>query len=824
MNLIKFLTLTATFFSSNILFSAVEKTPIVPTLSKPTAKTVSQSKNIPSEHVKAAIDTAPKTVPAAKTMTSTTSVNTHTAPVRSTAKPNVAISKNNGSSHVIVPYLKELQNAQMSPAIIAGWQELYEKFLQANDANSSATADSSAVIPGLIQDPANLKTLLTTNFFNLMAAYLNPATFPKLANDPDSQIHFNYTTTHLRDATIRLGSISSITDVSGTPTVQFKGDCRDMGIIVNIQNNTDAQFSINQTSLDGTKTIQIGQLNPGLNEVNLHTAALQTSADATKSTIATTSNYFEIVENGTENNWLISIKLMTGSELLASLEPISSTKPDIFLMNGEPTAARYIAKPNNVYLVLTNLPTSINTNTQMNKRIQALDITEFSGPFLMTLQINPINDTTSQTNSTEPTIINQPSMISVQIINPLLTPNKKTNLKFNLPLFIIPEFLWKTPTNTPSTLQAYWMIIHTIYLKALSSTLINKNNFGNSFEYFKTLECFDENKACRIVIDLFSILESGKTLFDAQWIIGSSVYEASKKIIFDIDQINSSQNAEDKIIANSQDAAIINCTCQINNNFFKKKNLNSNFNNLYQIPYEQFHLFTIPNLNNLNKFIVFADLKKIDDNKTLFTITNKKNTILFKKTLYNITSFNSIEINFITNNKKWSGSTLEFNKDIESSPSKKFEIQYQKLNKQFSLKALPFIRKNKKTFQHVIEFTKQPPIENLYIEAYEKRNISSYATYNLIKNNNSPSFLQKLTLADWMNGISLISVIKNDKETKSQKNLIIKFYKEKKYLGELTFKNIKKSIKAYNLKSSNFDPAFDIYLTTEIILKYKLSH
>lgn len=830
MNLIKFLTLTATFFSSNILFSAVEKTPIVPTLSKPTAKTVSQSKNIPSEHVKAAIDTAPKTVPAAKTMTSTTSVNPHAAPVSSTAKPKMAVSKNNGSSHVIVPYLKELQNAQMSPAIIAGWQELYEKFLQANDTNSSPTADSSAVIPGLIQDPANLKTLLTTNFFNLMAAYLHPASFPKLANDPDSQIHFNYATTHLRDTAIRLGSISSITDVSGAPTVQFKGDCRDMGIIVNIQNNTDAQFSINQTSLDGTKTIQIGQLNPGLNEVNLHTAALQTSADATKSTIATTSNYFEIVENGTESTIQINLKIMSGTEFVTFLQSLPkndpSQEPDTVLMNGLPTSSKYLATPQDWYLVLIqNVSTTTASTPNPNQRIQAINLSKISEPYLLSMQINqePIKIKSTTMNVLQPSITT-----ALKIQNKSLNTTK-------YPLFILPQFLWNNPT-----LQAYWMLINSNLIATLSDDkFFGPKTFGDAFEYFSGLGCFDMQHKYAFCIDLYNLLKPGNQFHDTSWLIGSGLFATDLQHCKDFPQLHSSQDSNGNIIANGSGFFYLNFKVQLypqatnepnNNKLFATKG----FLSVYAKPSYQSCNFLCSILTTDIKDGVFAELTEIQSGVYNLLWTDKKNKHLNHQFLYLNNPIDKITIDFINQNKNWTGSIVPSHLlNLKIGIKNDFKVTYESMptaNKHLlSIQATSPIDKS-----GIIRTTyfKTLPITDLYYDLYKTFQGADFTRCHIIQNGNLPLFLSNLTTQDWKNGIYLIpSIIKNTHTiSQNPEYLTVTFYKsDKTLLGSINSKGyyqnnpatpgIQHFVNFYSIYSNAFNPLFDGALASGILIK-----
>lgn len=754
------------------------------------------------------------------------------------------------------PYTKELQAAKMAPAIVQGWQALYEKFLQTNP-SSPATQPNTAQTTTAAQDgnQSPLNTLLETNFFTMMQNYLNPKTFPKLLNDPQAILHTNYATKHLFDATARLASITSINTATATPTVTFSGDCRDKGIIVNIQNNTDAQFSISQTSLDGTQTMQIGQLNPGLNEVNLHTAALQNPSSPTaKGTAQTspTSSYFQIFQLGTESSWVISIKMMTGAELLANLTPVSSAKPNIFLMNGQETDSKYIAIPNHIYVVLTNQPTTSNTmdssTLQAGKRVQALDITEFTGPFLMTLQINPVQTTiknnTPQSNGIT-TTFNQPSMVSVQVLNPLTTPKEKSQPVFNLPLIIFPQFLWQNlTTEIPSILQAYWTLATTTYLSALTNfAFINKTNFGNAFDYFNALECFNEEKQCRVVIDLYKLLQSGQQLNKSSWIIGSNLLNAHIDSSSDIPQIHATENSENYITGNDKTGFYINFYLNfnpkkqiVNQDLFSK----NGFSKIYQIPHLYNLFFNFKRSIFFNNALLepnplFVNLTCNKSGITKVILTDKKKNLLNEQSLYFINTINNIDLKFLTSNANWHSKKIsqsllptQTNKSIDF----KLIYNYNKNINIHSLNAFNITALDKMNDLDLASFSILP-ITNLYYDLYKTFQGEHFTRCYIIQNGNLPSFLANLSKSDWSKGIYLIPTVNNPNHLndKNPGSLTITFYKsDKTFLGKIdssglyqnnsSLPGIRHPVSHYSCHSNSFNPFLNFDLSSGILLKY----
>ncbi len=579
------------------------------------------AKPLAAKAVTAAPKVAPKATEATKVVAPTAKQPAATLPVAAQATPKAI-----ALTHV--PYLKELQDAKMSPAILSGWQQLYASITSNVPANAAPA--SAAPAPAVSARTIATNSLFTTNFFDMIANYLNPTTFPKFTNDADGQIHFNYATNHLRAAAVRLGSISSITDASGTPAVNFAGDCRDMGIIVNIQNNSDVQFSINQTSLDGTSTVQIGSLNPGLNEVNLHTAALQSATAPTAktttgslATAATTKYYFEIVENITDPSINISLKIYSGTEFISFLKSLPHKGKDSIEMNGLPTSSKYLATPADWYLVLIQNPTQAGASQpNPDQRIQAINLSKLSGPYLLTMQINQqsIEVKTSKSKHTTAMMnVSQPSL------NTVLEVKNKTFTTKNYPLIILPQFLWSMPT-----LQAYWMLLNSCYITALSNfKFFGPQTFGDAFEYFTGLGCFDMSNKYAFISDLYNLLTPGDAFHDSTWLMGSALYATNLNYCSDFPQLHSSQDAQGNIICNGNGFFYLNFQIKLypqNNNISSSLNLfaQKGFIGVFEQPEYQLWTILCSILMTKIKEGIFAELIEIQKETYQLTWTNKK--------------------------------------------------------------------------------------------------------------------------------------------------------------------------------------------------------
>ena len=682
----------------------------------------------------------------------------------------------------------------------------------------------------------------------MMVTYLNPATFPKFANDPDSQIHFNYATTHLRDTAIRLGSITSITDVSGTPAVMFQGDCRDMGIIVNIQNNTDAQFSINQTSLDATTTIQIGELNPGLNEVNLHTAALQAPTIVTAKKIQPNSvipsskqeskskYFFEIAELNAEDPIKISLRIMTGTELINFLKTLprnkQALKKDTFEMNGLPTSPDYLANPNDFYMVLIQNPTPKNASERdPNQRIQAINISKLSGPYLLTMQINAENikiKTHEKSEQVFETLIFQPSITQAQIL--IDSKNKPLNFSF----LILPKFLSKI-----EKLQTLWMLETTSMLAAHTNyALFGQKTFANAFEYFKNLSCFNNQNRYVFFIDLYNRFHGDYILYNASWLMANNIYETDLSHCSDVPQIYTAQDPYGHVIVNEHDFYYVNFiaifTPQVTEPDNEKLFNTQGFNIAYAYPLNQLYSFMINALASEIKEGIFGAATQMKPGVFQLTWTNKKNKIISSQTLYLHAQPSNIQITFDNIHTNWVGSAVPTNLlPLEIGKTQHFKVTYEfsPANNKHILLAQATSAIDRQEVFLPLQFS-EFPIQKLYVDVFNIFNVKPFTRCYVIKDGVLPSPLVNLTQEDWQSGIYMVPIVHNN-EKLSPTNpgaLTLAFYgPAKNYLGEMKipgqFNNtnetgIKEPVHAYNACFNHSNSLMDLYLSTGVLLKY----
>jgi hypothetical protein len=720
-----------------------------------------------------------------------------------------------------IPYLTQLEQAKMPQTILTAWQALYEQCTQANttsQARPSASKDGQALAP-----------LFTTNFFAQMAQFLDPKTFPTLISDPQGTIHTTYATVHLRAAAQRFAQIASIAldPTTHEPSIKFSGDVRDLGIIVNIQNNTDAQFSIAQ--VDGTTKTQISLIEPGMNGVNLHTAALQNNSPASAGT--STSSYFQITQSGAVDPVTISIKLMKGSDFVQFLRTLyrdeKATKKDTFEMNGLPTSPEYLANPNDWYLILAQNPTpNTATSRDPQQRIQAINITKFTQPYLLTLQINnetiEITAATPQTAATTANIY-QPSIQTV------LLPKNKTLTFENFPLLILPQFVWNLPQA-----QTYWMLQMTAYLATLTNNkLFGTASFGDAFEYFEGLGCFDmENKFC-FIIDLYNLLKIGQHLYDANWLIALGLYETNPQHCPDTEQIYCSQNKNGFIIGNDKDCFYLNFQLRLSpppNRMSKQKLFSQgSFNKVYNEKNFQLwtKIFTIP--VHFAKKGILGFLKKIKNYHYHLSWTNKENKLINKSNIYLPDTPNDIETLFITKNKNWQGSFIpQINKQI----AKYFRIIYQPFPSENKYNLISSIASpiDHNKIIHTTYLTKFP-ISDIYVDLYKTFKSDDFTRCYIIKDNVLPNFLENLPQNSWNNGILLILSIDSTPENPSTyPSLIATFYTpNKSVLGKISVKGfykndtsltgIRNEVQFYTIYSNSFNPLYDLSLSTGLLLK-----
>ena len=733
-----------------------------------------------------------------------------------------------------VPYGPQLKEA-IATLAIPQQQEIENLWcsLDAGYQAQSETTTATATNPAVTQA---YKAIIQEGLFNRMLAYLNPKTFPKLLNDPQGTLHTNYATAHLRQALTRLASISSITENKGVPEITFTGDNRDLGIIVNIQNNTDATFSITQNSLDGKTSVEIGELVHGLNEVNLHTAALQNPKTTTTASPASSMFSFELTESQAEDPIIISIKMMSGTEFLTFLKTLPRDKKaiqkDTFEMNGLPTSPEYLANPKDWYMVLIQNPTpATSAQRDPNQRIQAINISKLTGPYLLTMQINQqdieIKTTNAtQTDSTE--TIFQPSFNNVQIVKNTTTPT------LPLPLVILPQFLWQLPM-----MQTLWMLQSATYLAAFTDCkFFGADSFGDAFAYFKNVSCFENQNRYAFFIDHYNIAPLGSVLYDAPWLTASALYETELINCSDIPKIYSTQDANAHITSNEPFFQNINFlaifTPQVaqteTQTFFNEKG----FNITYAYPLNQLYSFVVNPSKADTREGIFGALTEKSSGVYELTWTNKKNKVINSQILYLNAPISNVEITFVNQTTNWVGSSVP-TQLIQLTPgtTTHFKITYEfnSANSKHILLAQTTSPIDKQEAILPLSFSRYP-IPELYFDVYNTYKVKPYTRCFIIKDGILPEPLTTLTEQDWKTGVYFIPLIKNNQKIDHSNPgaLTVAFYKsDKSYLGEMTIPGlynntsqtgIRESVHAYTLDGSGFNPLIYIYLSTGALLQY----
>ncbi|MFA5998765.1 MAG: hypothetical protein WC747_01970 [Candidatus Babeliales bacterium] len=774
-----------------------------------------------------------------------------------------------------VPYAEQLKAAvatlpkQQQQEIENLWCSLYAGYLAQSKAPATATPQAVASSPEIA---SAYKAIVQEQLFDRMLAYLNPKTFPKLLNDPQGTVHTNYATQHLRQALTRLASISKIVETKDAPQIEFTGDNRDLGIIVNIQNNTNAEFSISQTSLDGKTSVQIGQLNHGLNEVNLHTAALQSPVSSKKEATPQPSNFsFEITESGAENPINISIKMMSGVEFLTFLKTLPRDKKaiekDTFEMNGLPTSPQYLASPKDWYLVLIQNPTPATAaERDPNQRVQAINISKLTGPYLLSMQIN--NEMITQNTSAyanKPSVtdvyqpsstflewqvaatqkklleqaqqtINQPQQLNVYqpsfTLMQSLTNDK--NILPALPMLILPQFLYNLPE-----MQASWMLMITSYLSvATKFEFFKKAKLGNTFEYFEQLGCFGVNNKYAFFIDLYNRYEPGYTLYNAFWLMSHAIYETDLKSCSDIPQLYTAQDSYGHFVVNEHNFYFINFlaifTPKIdkvgNKNIFEK----NGFNQTYAYPLNQLYSFVINALRDDTKEGIFATLHQPRAGAYQLTWRNKSNKILSSQYLYLDSQLANLQISFINQVENWIGSSVPAEL-IRLQPGKtthfKVTYEFSPNNNKHILLAQPTSAIDKQQVFLPLQFT-EFPIRELYINVFRELNIVPYTHCSIIKDGVLPTPLENLSVEDWRSGIYMVPGIENNDHLTLDKPgaLTLLFYKANKtFLGEMTIPGlinngpdtgIPHPASIYDVHLTKYNCQVYLYLSTGIFLQY----
>ncbi len=764
-----------------------------------------------------------------------TSIPIYTKSIATTAKPKAPAVKTTAPTIVKpatpaaqtpqAPYTQELKALKSIPTnVITAWNSLHAQYLQASSNSNSTSALTTAALD-------HFMPLFNTNLFTLMHNQCQPTTFPKLLNDPQGTIHTAYAVTHLAQTCARLASICSIQNINNKPTVQFAGDNRDMGIIVNILNNSNAEFSINQTSTNGSNAVPIGLISHGLNEVNLHTAALQTPASTSTKTPTASTQMFELQELNAQNPTTIKLAMMLGSELITFLESLPRKDKKTVEMNGLPTSSEFLAEPADWYFVLIQNPTASTASTpNPDQRIQAINVSKLSGPYLLTMQINPftINLPATDTAAASTMDIFQPS---ISYVHTLAT---KALSSENLPLIILPQFLWNLPD-----LQALWMLQITTYLATLTDfKLFGPTTFANAYQYFSNLGFFENKNSKTFCIDRYNTLPIGSFPFDAQMLIGAAIYETNCNYCSDLQQIYSCENSHQQLISNDPICFYTNCqiilnpekTQQINLQLIEKASFFEIYKNLKNN--QQRLLFPLP-ASEMQQG-VFSEFIEEKQGEYKIIWSNKESQILNIQYFFTKTKLSTIEIAFVNEHKNWEG-TIVPKELLNLTPGIKnnFKVTYELLSNknQYELIINPTSPIDKHQLVYTIH-TSKLPITDLSYDLYETFKGENFTHCNIIQNGAFPSFLANLTKNDWQNGIYLITSINNQNHlnAKDTGSLTVSFYKSNKVLlGNITsqglYKNnpnmpgIRHFVQTSTIHSNAFKPLFNIFLSTAVFIK-----
>ncbi len=662
-----------------------------------------------------------------------------------------------------------------------------------------------------------------------------------------SDVQKNYVTQHMQKAVARMAATCSIQKKGLSCTPQFTGDIRDMGIIVNIQNNTDTTYALIQTSTDGKQAAQIGTLAPGLNNVNLHTAAMipVTSTAKNKQSAA---YHFDIVPMGSASTGqdLFSVKMMSGKELVTLLRSVSNNKKDIFVMNGRQVAKKYAVDEKLDFLVIVQIPknpTAVVDGIPVGQRIQAFCVSPFKNQMLLTMQINQqeitlqsheqvqsddAQDESVDTATAQKQMVQQPSFFSSQEIDIFKE-------RSNLPMIILPSFLVKN-----STVNLYWILLQTIQVATQTDfSFFDEKCFAKNLSYFNFLGFFDLQQQCRIVLNSHPIymtpsMVKFKMISNVQ---ESVTFETHMFTCRDIPILYIDQSENGSMVANDRHSLYFNlnihCAPVLNEKIIDISDHGS-LGTLYGVPFKNDLICCVS--AEVLKAGVFVTVKKITETSYEFVFADKKNE-LFSKVLYFDQRLQYIQNDFLDGNQFWVGSLVAsdmFNQTSSMYCSYKLNVVYDNQTRQNKLLSSMVTPIDKIDVVRTINFFEYP-LRDLYIDLYRSYQLSEVYHCPVINNASKPGFLQILTQQDWENGVYLVLNIDPKEHCSATEpcSLRVTFYQsdQKTILGSLHIAGkadqsdvsvgISDEIKAYNIGGSSFVTHFDLPLDTAVLLKYK---
>jgi hypothetical protein len=475
-----------------------------------------------------------------------------------------------------------------------------------------------------------------------------------------------YLRNHILPTVSRLASVCSYSissNINSKNLIKINDDlvtAYDQGVVVAIQNNTGDNLTVKQG------TSKIGILSSGINNFYLHTASLMpSSSSAAGGSAATTSsepiqtNIISIIDEPEQNSLsgtdysnlsvALYIQVLSGDQFNQIVEAVNTNLNTVFssaLTSGAlnwnhnqlavasslPVSSGKTSSDTTPYLIISNFDTqgavkspstlSTDTNTVLSYRIQAIDISQFSGkPYLLTLQINkkdlssgismdnksnknsqgsissknePQKDLYKLTAGVEGVGFLYPSILSCDLYTwQSVTNTKEGNGDYSkIPLLIIPDFVWKSRTKG---LQAYYLIWLMSYAAALTECSYNGVGFGDRFAmYDKVFGLFSDEKY-RVVVDAQGQLASGEVLEldDAVKIMGSDTWDAGNGFNQDIPILNLSAGPS----ANSKGAPFVNLSATFGTSKINTTNIsdsNGTFKTAYGLPYSNIMMFSVP--------------------------------------------------------------------------------------------------------------------------------------------------------------------------------------------------------------------------------------
>ncbi|MBI2344860.1 hypothetical protein HYV10_02180 [Candidatus Dependentiae bacterium] len=679
----------------------------------------------------------------------------------------------------------------------------------------------------------------------------------------------NYVTFHLQKAVARLAQTCSIVCNGMSCAPNFTGDVRDRGMIVNIQNNTQKNFAIIQSTIDGKEAKQIGMLQPGLNNVNLNLASLQ----AANATAQTQSTYkFDIVEMGTNlsANEEFSIKIMSGSDILVFLKSINKNPKGLFYMNGRLLAPKYAVVPEGLYLILVKVPKNptaammaydktADQTFPINQRIQVVALNS-ENPYFLTMQINEDEieyETTKDAKEKLKATILQPSFFSVQSLPGLVFSGSQTEAKNStvqnstakniqtkkssepvltnaLPPIILPDFL-----SHNQNLNVYTTILQAAYIAASTDfAFFGQKSFTNDNMCYNLLGYFDKKNQRRLVLNLYSLRLNKKETLEIKNIMEAAFFETNINNYNDIPNLLVSQGERGNLISNEVESPYLNFEIKLNNSQMTYFLENKSFGLLYDIPFRNSIFLRLPTKKIAKNVFGYIEQKTLLEYEFIFK--NKSDEILFKSKIYLHNKIKNIKIDFLDGNKNWVGSKISpelINKKETIFCKFKVNYTYDSVTKQYKLHTSAITPIDKIKVVHTIDLF-ELPLTEMYIDLYNKYEISTIYHCIVMQNGKMPSFLQTLTQDDWSRGIYMVTDVKdnNKLDFNNPGVLEITFYQleslEKQditKLGQIILQGksdatgkvgITESVYAYNLTGKQFVDTYDVFLTTCILFKY----